>query len=136
VELKKAGGLIGQHDVTLSIVHIELYRRRYLFKMSQTIPHLPRVDSHPSSPDSSSVDEKNEDRHPTSKDNDSLEDGSSTSGASIEAKSKGVVEMEYLAERINVIYLCLLYGGFALLAYVLSLSKSSFCEGKTVKLMG
>jgi len=41
----------------------------------------------------------------------------------VERKSKGVVEMEALAERINTKYLILLYGGFAILAYVLSLSK-------------
>ena len=43
----------------------------------------------------------------------------------VERKSKGVVEMEALAERINTKYLILLYGGFAILAYVLSLSKST-----------
>jgi len=41
----------------------------------------------------------------------------------VERKSKGVVEMEALAEKINTKYLILLYGGFAILAYVLSLSK-------------
>jgi SIT family siderophore-iron:H+ symporter-like MFS transporter len=41
----------------------------------------------------------------------------------VERKSKGVVEMEALAEKINTKYLILLYGGFAVLAYVLSLSK-------------
>lgn len=97
--------------------------------MSQTVPHLSRVNDHPSSPDSSSVNEKKEDRIPASGD-DELEDGSSTSETVIEEKSKGVVEMEYLAERINVKYLCLLYGGFALLAYVLSLSKSFMPFGR------
>jgi SIT family siderophore-iron:H+ symporter-like MFS transporter len=43
----------------------------------------------------------------------------------VERKSKGVVEMEALAEKINTKYLILLYGGFAILAYVLSLSKST-----------
>jgi hypothetical protein len=42
----------------------------------------------------------------------------------VERKSKGVVEMEALAEKINTKYLILLYGGFAILACVLSLSKS------------
>jgi SIT family siderophore-iron:H+ symporter-like MFS transporter len=42
----------------------------------------------------------------------------------VERKSKGVVEMEALAEKINTKYLILLYGGFAILAYVLSLSGS------------
>ena len=41
----------------------------------------------------------------------------------VERKSKGVVEMEALAEKINTKYLVLLYGGFAILAYVLSLSE-------------
>jgi len=41
----------------------------------------------------------------------------------VERKSKGVVEMEALAEKINTKYLILLYGGFAILAYVLSLSE-------------
>jgi SIT family siderophore-iron:H+ symporter-like MFS transporter len=43
----------------------------------------------------------------------------------VERKSKGVVEMEALAEKINTKYLILLYGGFAILAYVLSLSEST-----------
>ena len=43
----------------------------------------------------------------------------------VERKSKGVVEMEALAEKINTKYLILLYGGFAILAYVLSLSRSA-----------
>lgn len=51
-----------------------------------------------------------------------VEDGESQ--IEIEPRSKGVIEMEALRERINVKYLCLLYGTFALLAYVLSLSKS------------
>jgi SIT family siderophore-iron:H+ symporter-like MFS transporter len=44
----------------------------------------------------------------------------------VERKSKGVVEMEALAEKINTKYLILLYGGFAILAYVLSLSTLFF----------
>lgn len=53
----------------------------------------------------------------------SAEDGIYESkGAVIEKKSKGVVEMESLKERVNVKFLCILYGFFALLAYVLSLS--------------
>jgi SIT family siderophore-iron:H+ symporter-like MFS transporter len=36
------------------------------------------------------------------------------------------VEMEALAEKINTKYLILLYGGFAILAYVLSLSTLFF----------
>lgn len=47
-----------------------------------------------------------------------------SNGAVIERKSKGVVEMESLKERVNVKFLCILYGFFALLAYVLSLSES------------
>jgi SIT family siderophore-iron:H+ symporter-like MFS transporter len=50
-----------------------------------------------------------------------VEDG--RSDVVIERKSKGVVEMEALAEKINTKYLILLYGGFAILAYVLSLSE-------------
>jgi SIT family siderophore-iron:H+ symporter-like MFS transporter len=52
-----------------------------------------------------------------------VEDG--RSDIIIERKSKGVVEMEALAEKINTKYLILLYGGFAILAYVLSLSTST-----------
>lgn len=56
-------------------------------------------------------------------DNDTIvEDGKSQ--VEIEPRSKGVIEMEALRERINVKYLVLLYGTFALLAYVLSLSTS------------
>lgn len=61
--------------------------------------------------------------HFPEKDGDSVEDGSSASETLIEEKSKGVVEMEYLAERINVKYLVLLYGGFMVLAYTLALSE-------------
>jgi hypothetical protein len=63
-----------------------------------------------------------------------VEDGQSQ--IEIEPRSKGVIEMEALRERINVKYLCLLYGTFALLAYVLSLSKPHTCptvEGRKLK---
>jgi hypothetical protein len=58
-------------------------------------------------------------------DNSSLEDGSaaSSAGVVIDEKSKGVVEMEQLAERLSLKYYVLLYGSFALLAYCLSLSE-------------
>lgn len=57
--------------------------------------------------------------------NDSVEDGSaaSTNAVLIEEKSKGVVEMEQLAERLSLKYYILLYGSFAVLAYCLSLSE-------------
>ncbi|SGZ31145.1 BQ5605_C047g12317 [Microbotryum silenes-dioicae] len=41
----------------------------------------------------------------------------------IPRKSRGVVKMEHLARRINTKYLVWLYGGFALLAYVMSLDQ-------------
>lgn len=61
-------------------------------------------------------------------DKDSLEDGTdpssdASSGISIDAKSRGVVEMEQLVERLSLKWYILLYGGFALLAYNLSLSE-------------
>jgi len=66
--------------------------------------------------------DNNDGDHATDKDT-STEDGQSD--VLVERKSKGVVEMEALAEKINTKYLILLYGGFAILAYVLSLSMSS-----------
>ena len=45
-------------------------------------------------------------------------------GPVITAKSKGVVGMELLLSRMNVKYLILLYGGFILLSYTLSLGES------------
>lgn len=64
------------------------------------------------------------DNHDLGTDKDTYtEDGKSD--VLVERKSKGVVEMEALAEKINTKYLILLYGGFAILAYVLSLSKST-----------
>jgi hypothetical protein len=44
--------------------------------------------------------------------------------AIVTPKSKGVVGMELLLSRMNVKYLVLLYGGFILLSYTLSLGKS------------
>lgn len=62
------------------------------------------------------------DNNDTGTDKDTItEDGKSD--VLVERKSKGVVEMEALAEKINTKYLILLYGGFAILAYVLSLSE-------------
>lgn len=65
--------------------------------------------------------DNNDGDHAADKDT-STEDGQSD--VLVERKSKGVVEMEALAEKINTKYLILLYGGFAILAYVLSLSMS------------
>ena len=45
--------------------------------------------------------------------------------AIITPKSKGVVGMELLLSRMNVKYLVLLYGGFILLSYTLSLGTSA-----------
>lgn len=44
--------------------------------------------------------------------------------AIVTPKSKGVVGMELLLSRMNVKYLVLLYGGFILLSYTLSLGTS------------
>ncbi|KAJ9099689.1 hypothetical protein QFC20_005621 [Naganishia adeliensis] len=44
-------------------------------------------------------------------------------GPVITSKSKGVIGMELLASRLNTKYLILLYGGFILLAYTLSLDQ-------------
>lgn len=44
-------------------------------------------------------------------------------GPIITAKSKGVIGMELLASRLNKKYFILLYGGFILLAYTLSLGE-------------
>ncbi|KAJ9092052.1 hypothetical protein QFC20_007483 [Naganishia adeliensis] len=44
-------------------------------------------------------------------------------GPVITSKSKGVIRMELLASRLNTKYLILLYGGFILLAYTLSLGR-------------
>lgn len=91
--------------------------------MSTTTPHVVAKDAHPSPvPDSPSSVKK--DRLASPSDDGSLEDGSSRSDTLIEEKSRGVVEMEYLADRINTRLLILLYGGFAVLAYTLSLSES------------
>lgn len=49
-------------------------------------------------------------------------------GVTIVEKSRGVVQMETLNERLNTKYRIALYGGFALLAYVMSLGESlSLC---------
>ena len=50
-------------------------------------------------------------------------------GPVITAKSKGVVGMELLLSRMNVKYLILLYGGFILLSYTLSLGESGLNMG-------
>jgi hypothetical protein len=44
-------------------------------------------------------------------------------GPVITSKSKGVIGMELLLSRMNLKYYCLLYGGFILLAYTLSLGE-------------
>ena len=44
-------------------------------------------------------------------------------GPIITSKSKGVIGMELLASRLNTKYFVLLYGGFVLLAYTLSLGE-------------
>jgi hypothetical protein len=58
--------------------------------------------------------------------------------AIVTPKSKGVVGMELLLSRMNVKYLVLLYGGFNLLSYTLSLGTStlpsSFSSGIIMKL--
>jgi SIT family siderophore-iron:H+ symporter-like MFS transporter len=91
--------------------------------MSNTVPHLSREPNQSPSPELESPSLEKKDRlAPQISDRDSLEDGSSTDTL-IEAKSKGVAEMEYLADRINTKLLILVYGGFAVLAYVLSLSR-------------
>lgn len=87
--------------------------------MSTNVPELKSGDtaSSPVTP----MDDKVPSLHDSSNGT-SVEDGQSQ--IEIEPRSKGVIEMEALRERINVKYLCLLYGTFALLAYVLSLSES------------
>lgn len=86
--------------------------------MSTPVPELKSAHN-PSGPDSP-IDDKVPSLH-DSNDDTAIEDGQSQ--VEIEPRSKGVIEMEALRERINVKYLCLLYGTFALLAYVLSLSE-------------
>lgn len=91
--------------------------------MSTTIPELKHAHtaSEPTTPVDDKVPSLNDSKNDTV-----VEDGQSQ--IEIEPRSKGVIEMEALRERINVKYLCLLYGTFALLAYVLSLSESR-CSG-------
>ncbi|SCV73286.1 BQ2448_7212 [Microbotryum intermedium] len=48
---------------------------------------------------------------------------SQAGGVIVPRKSRGVIRMEHLARRINTKYLVFLYGGFALLAYVMSLDQ-------------
>lgn len=91
--------------------------------MSTAIPHLPREGD--STPDTPITEKKDRFASSPARDDDSLEDASSAGDTLIEEKSKGVVEMEYLAARINTKYLVLLYGGFMVLAYTLALSTSS-----------
>lgn len=78
-------------------------------------------------PNSPSSDDKHE-KTRSFDDNTVIEDGPHVThlagGGYIENKSKGVVEMESLKERVNLKFLIILYGSFALLAYVLSLSES------------
>lgn len=68
------------------------------------------------------VESPTEDKPGSLNDASTLEDGVG-SAKLIEKKSKGVVEMEQLEERINRKWLILLYGGFLILAYTLSLSQ-------------
>lgn len=86
--------------------------------MSTTVPELKNAHdlSGPGSPVEDKVPSLN-----GSNDETVIEDGHSQ--VEIEPRSKGVIEMEALRERINVKYLFLLYATFALLAYVLSLSE-------------
>lgn len=51
-------------------------------------------------------------------------------GPVITSKSKGVIGMELLASRLNTKYFILLYGGFILLAYTLSLGKFRFSRAE------
>lgn len=60
------------------------------------------------------------------------DDHAKPDGPVITAKSKGVVGMELLLSRMNVKYLILLYGGFILLSYTLSLGE--FLRRPPVKL--
>lgn len=94
------------------------------YKMSQAIPvlqHDSPAEQIPAREKSPSLENNDE-----STDKETItEDGKSD--VLVERKSKGVVEMEALAEKINTKYLILLYGGFAILAYVLSLSKFTLC---------
>ncbi|KAI9635925.1 major facilitator superfamily domain-containing protein [Dioszegia hungarica] len=91
--------------------------------MSTAIPHLPREGD--STPDTPITEKKDRFASSPARDDDSLEDASSAGDTLIEEKSKGVVEMEYLAARINTKYLVLLYGGFMVLAYTLALNQST-----------
>lgn len=86
--------------------------------MSTTVPEL--KNAHEASRPVTPVDDKAPSLRDSNNDN-VVEDGQSQ--VEIEPRSKGVIEMEALRKRINVKYLCLLYGTFALLAYVLSLSE-------------
>jgi hypothetical protein len=52
-------------------------------------------------------------------------------GPIITSKSKGVIGMELLASRLNTKYFVLLYGGFVLLAYTLSLGEFYGCAFTT-----
>lgn len=87
--------------------------------MSTTVPEL-KENHNSSSRPGTPVEDKVPSLHDSNNDT-VVEDGQSQ--IEIEPRSKGVIEMEALRERINVKYLCLLYGTFALLAYVLSLSE-------------
>jgi hypothetical protein len=51
----------------------------------------------------------------------STNDGAHVDGSVVPEKSRGVLKMESLSQRINTKYLAMLYGSFALLAYVMSL---------------
>ena len=100
--------------------------------MSATLPELKtgHASSRPGTPTEDQVPSLHE-----SKDDTIVEDGQSQ--VEIEPRSKGVIEMEALRDRINVKYLCLLYGTFALLAYVLSLSEYICpCKVRYVELIG
>lgn len=50
---------------------------------------------------------------------------SATRPALTTEKSRGVLQMELLSSRVDTRYRILLYGGFALLAYVMSLGEPS-----------
>lgn len=53
----------------------------------------------------------------------SLKQGDTADATLVPAKSRGVRQMEALSNRMSVKYRVLLYGGFALLAYVMSLDQ-------------